>query len=63
MAVVLTAMYATMYTLLSSQQHTLMLGSVFVFVLITTVMFLTRHIDWYRFKPVVAKAPIDESQI
>jgi inner membrane protein len=62
-AVVLTAMYATMYTLLSSQQHTLMLGSVFVFVLITLVMFLTRHIDWYRFKPVVAKAPTDESQI
>lgn len=63
-AVVLSAMYATMYTLLSSQQHTLMLGSVFVFVLITVVMFLTRHIDWYRFKPVTPKASfIDESQI
>ena len=62
-SVVLAAMYATMYILLSSQQHTLMLGSVFVFILITVVMFLTRHVDWYRFKPVRTKLNVDESQI
>lgn len=62
-AVVLSAMYATMYVLLSSQQHTLMLGSVFVFILITVVMFLTRHVDWYRFKPASRKVNVDESRI
>lgn len=50
-AVVLASMYATLYILLNSEEHTLMLGSVFVFVLITVVMFLTRNIDWYGLGP------------
>ena len=48
LGIVLTAMYGTLYILLRSQQHTLMLGSVMVFALIAVVMFLTRHINWYQ---------------
>lgn len=45
---VLASLYATLYVILQSQQHTLILGSVLVFVVITLVMYLTRHIDWYQ---------------
>ncbi len=48
LGVILTSLYATLYVILQSQQHTLILGSVLVFVVITLVMYLTRHIDWYQ---------------
>lgn len=48
LGVILTSLYATLYVILQSQQHTLILGSVLVFVVITMVMYLTRHIDWYQ---------------
>lgn len=48
LGVIVTSLYATLYVILQSQQHTLILGSVLVFVVITLVMYLTRHIDWYQ---------------
>lgn len=43
----LAGMYATLYVILQSEDYTLMLGSVLVFVLLATVMVLTRRVDWY----------------
>lgn len=45
---VLTVMYATLSVILQSEDFTLILGSVLVFALIAVMMFLTRHVDWYR---------------
>jgi inner membrane protein len=47
LAVILGSMYATLYVILQSEDHALILGSVLVFVLIGVVMFLTRHVNWY----------------
>jgi len=44
---ILSAMYASMYVILQSEDLTLILGSVLVFVLIAVMMFLTRKVDWY----------------
>ena len=40
-------MYATLYVILQSEDHALVLGSVLVFVVIASVMWITRHVDWY----------------
>ncbi|MEC7118698.1 MAG: cell envelope integrity protein CreD, partial [Pseudomonadota bacterium] len=48
LAAMLASMYGALYVILQSQQHTLILGSVLVFVVIGIVMYLTRHIDWYQ---------------
>ena len=45
--IVLSAMYASMYMILQSEDLTLILGSVLVFILIAVMMFLTRKVDWY----------------
>ena len=44
---ILSAMYASMYVILQSEDLTLILGSVLVFILIAVMMFLTRKVDWY----------------
>jgi inner membrane protein len=44
---ILSAMYGSMYVILQSEDLTLILGSVLVFVLIAIMMFLTRKVDWY----------------
>lgn len=48
--VLLIAMYSTLFVILQSEDFTLILGSILVFVLIAVMMFLTRHVDWYRLK-------------
>ncbi len=47
---VLIAMYGTLFVILQSEDHTLILGSILVFFLLAVMMFLTRHVDWYRLK-------------
>lgn len=44
---ILSSMYASMYVILQSEDLTLILGSVLVFILIAVMMFLTRKVDWY----------------
>ena len=51
---ILSSMYASMYVILQSEDLTLILGSVLVFILIAVMMFLTRKVDWYD---VSASAP------
>ncbi len=46
-SLILGGLYAGFYVILSASEFNLLLGSVFCFVLIFVVMFITRHIDWY----------------
>lgn len=48
LATVLGAMYGAMLVILQSEDFTLVLGAVLVFMLIATMMFLTRHVNWYQ---------------
>lgn len=45
---ILAAQYAGFYTILTMEELNLLVGAVFCFVLIASVMFLTRKIDWYK---------------
>ncbi len=47
LSTILTAMYGTLFVILQSEDFTMMLGSVLVFILLAVMMFLTRHVDWY----------------
>lgn len=44
----LAALYGALYVLLRSEDHSLLLGSVLLFGLLTAVMVGTRKVDWYR---------------
>lgn len=46
-ALILGGLYGGFYVILSANEFNLLLGSVFCFVLIFVVMFITRHFDWY----------------
>lgn len=48
MAGLLTGLYAYLFILLQNEDYTLLLGSVALFVILGVVMYITRHIDWYR---------------
>lgn len=45
---ILAALYASFYFIIQSEDNSLIMGSVFMFVLLAAVMFFTRHIDWYE---------------
>ena len=42
----LTGLYATLYVLLSLEAASLMIGSILLFLALSTVMYVTRNIDW-----------------
>ncbi|MDK2122438.1 cell envelope integrity protein CreD [Parachitinimonas caeni] len=44
----LTALYGMLYSLLQSEDQALLMGALLLFGLLTLVMVLTRHLDWYR---------------
>lgn len=46
-AAMLTALYTTLYALLRSEDHSLLLGALLVFGVLAAVMMLTRGVDWY----------------
>ena len=45
--VVLVALYSFLYILLQLEDYALLMGSIGLFVVLTTVMYITRKIDWY----------------
>jgi inner membrane protein len=47
----LTAMYATIYSILISEGTALLMGSVLLFMVLAAVMIITRKIDWRRASP------------
>jgi inner membrane protein len=61
LGVILSAMYGTLYVILQSEDHALVLGSVLVFVVIASIMLITRHVDWYqigqRDRPLPSQTP------
>lgn len=46
-SVLLSGLYMVMYVLLQSSEKTFFMGSIFAFILVAVVMFITRHVDWY----------------
>lgn len=47
-AAMLAALYATLYGLLLSEDNALVLGSGLLFLILATIMVVTRKVDWYR---------------
>ena len=47
-AALLVALYGTIYTLLSLEALSLVIGSVLLFLALAAVMYATRHVDWSR---------------
>jgi inner membrane protein len=51
------ATYALLYLLVTSESYALLAGSLALFALLTTVMLLTRKVDWYAAgRPATARA-------
>jgi inner membrane protein len=48
-ASILTVLYSYLYVLLQLDEFSLVLGSIFLFIILATTMYLTRNIDWYTF--------------
>lgn len=46
--VLISGLYAVMYLLLQSAEKTFLMGSIFSFLVVAAVMYITRHIDWYQ---------------
>lgn len=47
----MTLVYGLLYMLVLSEDYSLLLGSIILFVALAAVMLATRHIDWYQLKP------------
>lgn len=43
----LVGVYSYLYVLLQSRDHSLLMGSIFLFIALAVIMYLTRDIDWY----------------
>lgn len=47
-AALLTALYGVLYSLLASEDNSLLMGSLLLFGILAAVMWLTRRLDWYE---------------
>lgn len=47
-AVMLTALYGVLYSLLASEDNALLMGSLLLFAVLSAIMWATRKIDWYE---------------
>jgi inner membrane protein len=45
---VLSLLYAMLLLILKSEDHSLLMGSILVFLALSSAMYLTRNVDWYR---------------
>ena len=50
-AVMLTALYAVLYSLLVSEDNALLMGSLLLFGILAVIMWITRKVDWYELGP------------
>lgn len=48
--IVVASLYGYLYVLLKNEDYALLIGSVGLFVIVALIMFLTRHVNWYRAK-------------
>lgn len=47
-SVMLTALYGVLYSLLISQDNALLMGSLLLFGILVSIMWVTRKLDWYE---------------
>jgi inner membrane protein len=45
---ILAALYVYLFTLLQEQNYSLLIGSIGLFAMLATVMYVTRKIDWFK---------------
>ena len=50
MAASLTALYGFLYLLLRLEDYALLAGSIGLFLVLSTVMFITRRMNWYELR-------------
>jgi inner membrane protein len=48
--IVVASLYGYLYVLLKNEDYALLIGSVGLFVILALIMFLTRHVNWYKAK-------------
>src|SRR5690606_27941428 len=48
MGLLLVILYLFIYIIIQSQDYALIIGSLGLFIVLATVMYLSRNIDWYR---------------
>jgi inner membrane protein len=56
MGTALAALYAYLYVLLQLEDYALLLGTVGLFGILGTVMYVTRNLDWYALAPAAVPA-------
>ena len=44
----LSGMYLYLFSLLQEQNYALLIGSIGLFVMLGVIMYVTRHIDWFK---------------
>lgn len=57
LGVLLTLLYAVLFVLIQSEDRALLMGSVLLFLILATMMVLTRKLDWYQVGLQSRKAP------
>jgi len=61
---VLILLYVYLYILLMIQDYALLVGSIGLFIILATIMFLTRKVDWYSLKgSSILKVPVDDKAL
>jgi inner membrane protein len=45
---ILAVLYGMLFLILKSEDHSLLMGSILVFLALSSAMYLTRNVDWYR---------------
>jgi inner membrane protein len=50
MRLILTTLYLFIYSIIQMEDYTLLMGSIGLFIVLATIMYLSRKIDWYAIK-------------
>ncbi len=48
MLALLAGLYSFLYVTLRAEQYAMLIGAVALFIILATIMYLTRRLDWYR---------------
>ncbi|MBI3235896.1 MAG: inner membrane CreD family protein, partial [Bacteroidetes bacterium] len=48
--IILTMLYSFIYSIIQMEDYTLLMGSIGLFIVLATIMYLSRKIDWYAVK-------------
>ena len=59
----LVALYAILYIIIQAEDFALLMGAILVFGMLSVVMIVTRHIDWYQVGEQMGKQDTKQEQI